>query len=248
MQADKANGSRRPHSAPGARCLSAPSRRSAASAVRPAPIAHHPPPSLQAPAWRSQSAQKRSVCALSASPVFGVRWIPVSGTLGESHRDYDTGAPPESRHRTRCLHGGVPSKPRRGNSFSLAHDPPAALGHSPSNRYVQIVESLATHRKQGLATQSNRYTSRTPAMPAFRPLNFDFRVPSVSSSHSPLVTSHQLFLPATPPRVESLLTCRKQTPEVSPTRNSVQTRLFLDFPVSLFAFLIPNLEFRARED
>src|SRR5215469_11629939 len=34
------------------------------------------------------------------APVSGVRWIPVSGTLGESHWDSETGAPRKSANRT----------------------------------------------------------------------------------------------------------------------------------------------------
>ncbi len=86
---------------------------------------------------------------------------------------------------------------------------------------------LATHSKQSTGALSARYTSALSRALSRR---------RFSSNHQSLTTNPRLSLPATPPRVESRLTFRKQTTGLVPTRNSCARVLALRAEGSRGAF------------
>jgi hypothetical protein len=85
------------------------------------------------------------------------------------------------------------------------------------------LETRLSHRKQTTAYPSNRYTSRPPVgHSALRP------GPVFTSHHSPVTTHAFAPLPETPNRVETPVSCRKQTAVTCSTRDRTRAAVCAD--------------------
>ncbi len=129
--------------------------------------------------------------------------------------------------------------PRRLSSYCWPSDTSSTVPHAApsSNRYIQILETPVTRRKQRRATNSNRYT--------FAPLH-RCRGARGISSHAPRTTNHYPSSNRQFPLLESCVTRTKQTTAILSNRQLFQPPLVPVFPVPIFGFLIRDFDFRVQ--